>query len=77
MIAVPEVRRLRMRPGDAAIILASDGLWDVMDDCEAVDIVKKVSSFAVFGCAAAVVLDGGGTARICMWLTMLLHQLVH
>lgn len=47
VIAAPEVRRLRMRPGDAAIILASDGLWDVMDDCEAVDIVEKVRSIAV------------------------------
>ena len=44
VIAAPEVRRLRMRPGDAAIILASDGLWDVMDDSEAVDVVEQVRS---------------------------------
>ena len=44
VIAAPEVRRLRLRPGDAAIILASDGLWDVMDDSEAVDVVEKVPS---------------------------------
>ena len=48
MIAAPEVRRLRLRPGDAAIILASDGLWDVMDDSEAVDVVEKVRTFAGF-----------------------------
>ena len=52
MIAAPEVRRLRMRPGDAAIILASDGLWDVMDDCEAVDIVEKVRSGALVNAKA-------------------------
>ncbi|KAK9839238.1 hypothetical protein WJX81_003454 [Elliptochloris bilobata] len=44
VIAAPEVRRLRLRPGDSAIILASDGLWDVMDDSEAVDVVEKVLS---------------------------------
>lgn len=50
MIAAPEVRRLRLRPGDAAIILASDGLWDVMEDSEAVDVVEKVRTLAVAYC---------------------------
>ena len=50
MIAAPEVRRLRLRSGDAAIILASDGLWDVMDDSEAVDVVEKVRTLAVAYC---------------------------
>lgn len=63
VIAAPEVRRLRMRPGDAAIILASDGLWDVMDDCEAVDIVEKVRRAAVANLGFRVMLAIFGVCR--------------
>jgi len=41
VIAAPEVRRLRLRPGDAAVVLASDGLFDVMDDGEVVDVIEQ------------------------------------
>lgn len=39
VIATPDVMRERLTPDDAFIILASDGLWDVMSDKQACDIV--------------------------------------
>ncbi|GFR41712.1 hypothetical protein Agub_g2462, partial [Astrephomene gubernaculifera] len=38
----PDVRRLVPRPGDNLVVLASDGLWDVMSDQEAVDCANGV-----------------------------------
>ena len=32
--AVPEVRRLRLEPGDEFLLLACDGIWDVMTSQE-------------------------------------------
>lgn len=37
----PDVNQLRLRPEDAFVILASDGLWDVLEDSDAVAIAKK------------------------------------
>jgi serine/threonine protein phosphatase PrpC len=48
----PEVRRVELQPGDTAIVLASDGLWDVLSDSAAVAVVDKVRCCArwpVFG----------------------------
>ncbi len=39
----PEMRRVELQPGDFAIVLASDGLWDVLSDTEVVTILQKVS----------------------------------
>ncbi|KAL6761608.1 phosphatase 2C-like domain-containing protein, partial [Haematococcus lacustris] len=39
--ATPEVVRTRLMPGDAFVVLASDGLWDVMTDQDAVDAVRS------------------------------------
>ena len=36
----PDVGRVLLQPEDSFIILASDGLWDVLDDQSAVDIAK-------------------------------------
>ncbi|KAG2486043.1 hypothetical protein HYH03_015250 [Edaphochlamys debaryana] len=47
----PDVRRLVPGPGDNLIVLGSDGLWDVMNDQEAVDVAN-----------AAVAVRGPGTA---------------
>ncbi|CAL5218369.1 g37 [Coccomyxa viridis] len=38
----PEMRRVELQPGDFAIVLASDGLWDVLSDTEVVTILQKV-----------------------------------
>ena len=40
----PEMRRVELQPGDFAIVLASDGLWDVLSDTEVVTILQKVST---------------------------------
>ncbi len=36
----PDVGRVQLSPGDDLVIMASDGLWDVMDDQTAVDIAQ-------------------------------------
>lgn len=36
------MRRVELQPGDFAIVLASDGLWDVLSDTEVVTILQKV-----------------------------------
>ena len=38
----PDVRRIPLRgPGDSFVVLASDGLWDVMSDEEAIEAAAK------------------------------------
>lgn len=37
----PDVTRHRLTPDDKFILLASDGLWDVLTDQEAVDVVDS------------------------------------
>ena len=44
MDCTPEMRRVELQPGDFAIVLASDGLWDVLSDTEVVTILQKVST---------------------------------
>ncbi len=46
----PEMRRVELQPGDFAIVLASDGLWDVLSDTEVVTILQKVrpTTFAMW-----------------------------
>ena len=36
----PEVGRVQMLPEDSMLIMASDGLWDVLLDQQAVDIAE-------------------------------------
>lgn len=38
----PEMRRIELQPGDSAVVLATDGLWDVLSDSDVVSIVTKV-----------------------------------
>ena len=40
------MRRVELQPGDFAIVLASDGLWDVLSDTEVVTILQKVNTTA-------------------------------
>ncbi|KAI3439041.1 hypothetical protein D9Q98_001451 [Chlorella vulgaris] len=39
--ATPDVIRERLQPGDDFVILASDGLWDVMSDSDACNVVRR------------------------------------
>jgi serine/threonine protein phosphatase PrpC len=39
--AVPELTTRKLQPGDQFVVLASDGLWDVVDDATAVKIVLE------------------------------------
>ena len=42
MESEPDVRRIPLRgPGDSFVVLASDGLWDVMSDEEAIEAAAK------------------------------------
>lgn len=43
VIADPEISELEITPDDQFIVLASDGLWDVMTNQECVDLVRKCS----------------------------------
>lgn len=49
----PQVREHALGPGDVAVILASDGLWDVMSNAEAAGMVA----------AALLGVEAGGGAR--------------
>ncbi|KAK9843641.1 hypothetical protein WJX81_000782 [Elliptochloris bilobata] len=39
--AVPEIRRLALEPGDEFLLLACDGIWDVLSNQQAVDFVRE------------------------------------
>jgi len=39
--AVPYIERIELRLIDKYLVVATDGLWDVMEDQEAIEIVKK------------------------------------
>ena len=47
LIATPEFIRRQIFAGDDFVIIASDGLWDVMDDQAAVNIVMKSPNISV------------------------------
>ena len=38
----PEVRAVELNPGDNAIVLATDGLWDVLSDVTVVELLVEV-----------------------------------
>ena len=38
----PEVRSVELHPGDNAIVLATDGLWDALSDVAVVELLLAV-----------------------------------
>ncbi len=46
MDCTPEVRSVELNPGDNAIVLATDGLWDVLSDVAVVELLGQVLSTA-------------------------------
>lgn len=46
----PEMRRIELQPGDSAVVLATDGLWDVMSDTDVVGIVTKAPPSPFYAC---------------------------
>lgn len=57
---VPDVFSCEVGPGENALLIASDGLWDVLRDEQACDVMQ-----GCLGCAAA---QGGGQAAVASWL---------
>ena len=41
IIAIPEYTQMQLSPDNHFLIMASDGLWDVVDSQEAIDMVKN------------------------------------
>ncbi|CAN0178506.1 unnamed protein product [Ectocarpus sp. 6 AP-2014] len=42
VIATPEVKVRRVRTGDSFLVLASDGVWEFMDNVEVVNLVQEL-----------------------------------
>lgn len=41
LISVPEINHIELKPGDKFIVIASDGIWDVMNSAEVVGFVLQ------------------------------------
>jgi serine/threonine protein phosphatase PrpC len=54
---MPDMRRIELQPGDTALVLASDGLWDKVSDATAVSVIDKV------GWRSTVMTDGFAAIR--------------
>jgi integrin-linked kinase-associated serine/threonine phosphatase 2C len=49
LISEPEVKHIELKPGDRFIVVASDGLWDVMDSAEVVGFILKQCGTGIEG----------------------------
>eukprot|EP00887_Chlorella_sp_A99_P005127 scaffold25.g5127.t1 len=70
--AMPEVRKEALQPGDAFLILACDGIWDVLTNQEAVDFVverlaagKSPKAICEEICDHCLAPDTGGCGKGC------------
>ena len=41
--ALPDTKKIRLKNKDRKLIIASDGIWDVISDQEAVDLIKDIT----------------------------------
>lgn len=53
MDCTPEVRAVELNPGDNAIVLATDGLWDVLSDVSVVELLVEVREVEVHRCLSS------------------------
>lgn len=49
LISEPEIKHIELKPGDRFIVVASDGLWDMMNSAEAVGFILKQCGSGVDG----------------------------
>lgn len=56
VICAPDVRQVDLGPEDDAVVMASDGVWDMVDDQQAVDIVLSTVQVVVRGAPALLLL---------------------
>ncbi len=70
VIAVPEVRHLQLEDGDEFLILACDGIWDVLSNQEVISTPSSVSCWhkcflvpAMSGCSSGTVAYSSATWR--------------
>ena len=49
LISDPEVKHIELKPGDRFIVVASDGLWDVMNSAEVVGFILKQCGSGIDG----------------------------
>ena len=65
----PEMRRIELQPGDSAVVLATDGLWDVMSDTDVVGIVTKArpSPFCACNIIAKPGIQQIRLLKCCKW----------
>lgn len=64
--AIPYVRKHFMRPFDKFLIIATDGVWDVLSDQDAVDIcIEDNSTNQISKEIVKTALDRGSKDNIC------------
>ena len=44
MSAVPDVRTVSLDPTDLAVVIASDGVWEVIESCQCAAVVRAAGS---------------------------------
>jgi serine/threonine protein phosphatase PrpC len=62
-VATPDVREEKLTPQDDVMILASDGLWDVLSNQEAVNMIREID----VSVPAYTARMGYLLARTCFW----------
>ncbi|KAL4433781.1 hypothetical protein ABPG75_000222 [Micractinium tetrahymenae] len=80
--AMPEIRRETLQPGDEFLVLACDGIWDVLTNQEAVDFVrerlaagKPPREVAEEMCDHCLAPDTGGCGKGCDNMSVVVVQL--
>lgn len=63
LISEPEIKHIELKPGDRFIVVASDGLWDVMDSAEVVGFILKQCGTGVDG-KLPIAQDQAATALV-------------
>ncbi len=59
MEAEPDVARVELSSADEFLLLASDGLWDVLTDQQACDVARQVLQVGHALCGSELVMQVG------------------